>query len=724
MWVLLAALAYGADDVALDAAVQVQSVEIPGPLSISLGPTVASVVRRGDRRLGVVLAGAGTAEIAFADRGDAIALADRQVLWFDVPKAEMAPVAHLEQPYRDAVRHVVLWKRDDAWVDGLLAGGVAATAGPEVLEIARSRLALAEGNSGSIPADPATEWLYVDAELTRRLGYARPKPPASGVSAVGFTGTVAEDAWATFVLQEGWSRDVVALYRTEDGVVSRPIALPAWEEPAARIAGGKLRVEVLDRRIALAPRVVGSTIVVDATTTMKVRCNGPADALDVLGMGAADDHRTTAVTVDGEAVDPATAKGGRLRLAGPWKPGSEVEIALSDRYVVQATSLDARARQVGHALAGAGAAPFRMEAAVPAGLDVALAGLTTGTPAAPVSVGTGTTWISLGRWTSAMEPATGAFPQLRVHVDPAEAATLPTFAPFIRTVLAYYQQLLPALPSAELDVVQSPDGYGSFRWTSVSELITLQQMVTVGESSIRALQPHLEESVLAHEIAHQWWGGAVDTRWVEDRWLVESLAEAYACLFVSAAYGPKTCTIREDQWRATWEATAPARDASPRRASDTGAWRPIAYEYGPYVVLRMIRPAVGEEALFGGLDAWARTYLGTNDASVYSLQAALEATSGQDLGDFFDYWLDAGFVPAVSVAWDAAGVEVTSDVPFGTFDLPIRVTGADGERTVMVRVADGAGTASFSAPIRGIEVDPDHRVLRSATRVRKRKDGP
>src|SRR5688500_16386990 len=111
MWV---ALAFGGSPViTTPEAVNVSSVDLDeGPMAVHLAGVTATSIRRDGVRIGFLLDGAGTATVRFADEGDAIAFADRQVLWFGQPKEAMAPIAHLEKPYTDKIRRVIVLSGD------------------------------------------------------------------------------------------------------------------------------------------------------------------------------------------------------------------------------------------------------------------------------------------------------------------------------------------------------------------------------------------------------------------------------------------------------------------------------------------------------------------------------------------------------------------------------------------------------------------------------------
>jgi hypothetical protein len=138
----------------------------------------------------------------------------------------------------------------------------------------------------------------------------------------------------------------------------------------------------------------------------------------------------------------------------------------------------------------------------------------------------------------------------------------------------------------------------------------------------------------------------------------------------------------------------------------------------------MVLPRVGAEPLFASLDELARNGP-RRPVTTEQFEALLSAKSGKDLGDFFDYWVYGGFRPRIDGRWAQSGSrivgELRSDVPFGTFDVPVVVRTEVGERELWVRVVDGIGR--FEVPVRDpktvLVLDPNHRVLARSRAMRK-----
>lgn len=341
--------------------------------------------------------------------------------------------------------------------------------------------------------------------------------------------------------------------------------------------------------------------------------------------------------------------------------------------------------------------------------------------------------MAMGDWASLESPApTDDLPDLKVRLFKDEAQALPGVTTQAWHAISYYQGLLPPFPYPELEIFQAPDMWFGFVWIAPHAMVASTQAKTITGMGKYFTEnaPHLAEGVLAHEIAHQYWGHVARPGSTFDFWMAETFSELFSCLYVGATFGPDDYRARMDDYKKTWE-----EDAHQHRASLTSAyesaWQPtIVYNYGPYVMGEMLRPRLGDQAFFQGLF----TLLSAKSEQVVSteeIQLVMEAASGKELGDFFEYWVEGGYIPALTATWTVTGkgkerrVEgtVESDVPFGTFDVPVVVTVGRERIETWVRVVDGVGRfqtdplpASKDKPT--VQLDPDGRVLASARKVK------
>jgi len=151
--------------------------------------------------------------------------------------------------------------------------------------------------------------------------------------------------------------------------------------------------------------------------------------------------------------------------------------------------------------------------------------------------------------------------------------------------------------------------------------------------------PRQASAVLAHEMAHQWFGDWVSPASWEETWLNEGFATYAEWLWSDAALGvPLHRNVESAHAAATAEpaqgAADPGRDAMFSRA---------VYERGA-LTLHALRLTVGDEAFVQIL----RTYLdrfGGETASTADFVAVASKVAGRDLTRFFASWLGPGEPP-------------------------------------------------------------------------------
>lgn len=710
-------------------AIQAAGLELrQGPLVVSFADGWLVPIKQGERALGYAFAGTGSLEASFGDEGDALAFANRRALGAQISPDQLRALAHRGAPYRTSITQGLILAQGDWSAELATRPQTEATEIP-TLELQR-RLKLLDEllDLGDVADEPASQEMVADFRGADRLGYDRVR--------------ALDDRWLALWRNDdsGAPLDDLVLFAEDNANKARAytVALAPWPDPPVGQALRKDGVEALgvEAKILTAPISGGLQAQIDVDATFRLKAYRSVESIHVdVPRREAKGHswQVASIDLDGQplAVPEDIDDGATLRLPQALATGAEAKLRVvtRDTWSLQATG--------GHGQASKAMAPLPMVAhmtrwphsiavGVPAGgtLDTVLTGRTdrewTDGPVRWVQSSTDTTpaqvQLAVGSWVSAHEASIQGLPAVRVHLFKDEARTLPTFGPFARTVIQYYQQLMPPFPTQELEIYQTVDDWFQFTWIAHQGLVLLQQMVATDQA--RADQPHLEEATLAHEIAHQWWGAQVDNARVEDQWMNETFAQVYSCLFVAAAFGPADCDTRKKSWRKAIERELDApHEVSLRRARAEARWRTIAYIYGPYVFGTMLRARLGDDAFFGGLDNYLRQRQG-RDGTAELLQASFEATSGRPLGDFFDYWVEGGFIPSLHLEWSDSGAKLRSDVPFGTIDVPIRVArGGGSSETIWVNVVDGQGAVGFSSAPSAVELDPDGLVLARSRKV-------
>ncbi len=232
------------------------------------------------------------------------------------------------------------------------------------------------------------------------------------------------------------------------------------------------------------------------------------------------------------------------------------------------------------------------------------------------------------------------------------------------------------------------------------------------------------EDVVAHELAHHWFGDMVTCRSLGSIWLNESFATFWHTLWNAKAHGEDDLTYQR------WVYLNKYVDY----VRTTGSVRPMEYlrykepsamyqEETTYVkgslVLHMIRHFLGEADFDRMIAAYLQKHQFSNVDSA-DLKEAIERAAGRNLSWFFEDWVvGGGGHPRfdVSYRWsperkqvDLTVKQIQADLPFeNEFRLPVEVEIADagGARTHTVELAGWSTTVALPAANRPTRVTFD-----------------
>ncbi|PWJ24115.1 aminopeptidase N [Branchiibius hedensis] len=177
-------------------------------------------------------------------------------------------------------------------------------------------------------------------------------------------------------------------------------------------------------------------------------------------------------------------------------------------------------------------------------------------------------------------------------------------------------------------------------------------------------------SVIAHEMAHQWFGNLVTMRWWDDLWLNESFAEYMGYRTTAAVNEFPDAWARMGIERKTW---GYAEDRGPGTHPVAGSaagdnytaltnFDGISYSKGASV-LRQLVAWLGDEAFLAGVRAHLSAHRFGN-ATLADFLAAMQQASGQDVNTWAGAWLRTTGADVLSVG-SAAGVPTLICTPPG-----------------------------------------------------------
>jgi aminopeptidase N len=147
--------------------------------------------------------------------------------------------------------------------------------------------------------------------------------------------------------------------------------------------------------------------------------------------------------------------------------------------------------------------------------------------------------------------------------------------------------------------------------------------------------------VIAHELAHQWYGDSVSVDTWDQIWLNEGFATYAEWLFgehegsrtAQKAFDTQYDTSGDDIW-----------SVPPANPSKADLFGDSVYQRGA-MALHALRLAVGDQAFFTILKRWAAERAGSNGTTA-QFQALAEQISGRQLDSLFQAWLYGTTRPA------------------------------------------------------------------------------
>ena len=172
--------------------------------------------------------------------------------------------------------------------------------------------------------------------------------------------------------------------------------------------------------------------------------------------------------------------------------------------------------------------------------------------------------------------------------------------------------------------------------TEFGAALETQTLSIFSRNVIDADQPEGSQQVIAHELAHQWFGDSVSLADWRDIWLNESFATYSQALWLEHTEGREAL----DEWiRRVYAAVQANRNSvtPPGEPSAANLFNGGVYFWGA-LCLHALRLEVGEDVFFQILQTYHEQYQDGN-ATTADFIAVAEEVSGKELSAFFDSWL-------------------------------------------------------------------------------------
>ncbi len=271
--------------------------------------------------------------------------------------------------------------------------------------------------------------------------------------------------------------------------------------------------------------------------------------------------------------------------------------------------------------------------------------------------------------------------------------------------LAYFSSLIGRYPFEKLANVQSTTRYGGME--NAGNIFYYENSVG-GKGNI--------EGLVAHEIAHQWFGdSASEADWFHV-WLSEGFSTYLAHAWSEKKYGAQRLAEEMKTDRAqviSYFAKSPSPVVNTALTDINKVLNTNSYQKGSWV-LHMLRQEVGDQKFWEGVREYYRRYQ-LGNALTDDFRATMEAVSGKDLKTFFEQWIYRAGHPQLAVTWTYNGTGkqvrlVVEQKQEKLFDFPLEISLGAGSAQ-KIRIAARRQEFLFPSPEKPEKIVLDPSIL-------------
>ena len=264
-------------------------------------------------------------------------------------------------------------------------------------------------------------------------------------------------------------------------------------------------------------------------------------------------------------------------------------------------------------------------------------------------------------------------------------------------------------PYAKLANVQSKTQFGGME--NASNIFYSERSVTGNRTA---------EGLIAHEIAHQWFGNSASEANWHHIWLSEGFATYFTNLYMEQKYGRDRFLEMVNQQRDRVIRFSKAQRVPVVNTVIEDYMKLLnanSYQKGGWV-LHMLRKEVGDEIFWQAIKKYYHQFKLSN-ALTDDLREVFERTSGKDLKQFFHQWIFQAGQPELSLNWSFSNGKLDVDLIQNqperfVFNLEVDLVYADGSKDRMVIPIDRKQqkwTPQVSRKPVKIVLDPDSWLL-------------
>ncbi|OFZ64119.1 MAG: hypothetical protein A3D92_13645, partial [Bacteroidetes bacterium RIFCSPHIGHO2_02_FULL_44_7] len=274
--------------------------------------------------------------------------------------------------------------------------------------------------------------------------------------------------------------------------------------------------------------------------------------------------------------------------------------------------------------------------------------------------------------------------------------------------LEFFSNYISAYPFEKLYNVESTTRFGGMENAGC---IFYDEGAVKGEGTM--------ENLIAHEIAHQWFGNSASESDWPHIWLSEGFATYFTSLYLEHTYGKKRMQeqLKLDRARVLLFAQKVKTPVLDTISNDLmNLLNPNSYQKGSWI-LHMLRTKIGDDNFQRGIQTYYLKFAYKN-ASTADFITCMNEASGQDLTSFFDQWLKRSGHPIFKIEkvkkgkYEMLRILQMQEIPF-EFQLEIDMDYPSGKERVFVEgnQRETIVPITIGQKVTTWEVDPDVKLL-------------
>jgi len=279
-------------------------------------------------------------------------------------------------------------------------------------------------------------------------------------------------------------------------------------------------------------------------------------------------------------------------------------------------------------------------------------------------------------------------------------------------ILKYYDSIVGPYSYSKLANVQSKTRFGGME--NAGNIFYFENSVD-GKARV--------ENLIAHEVAHQWFGNSVSEKNWKDIWLSEGFATYLTDLFLEHKYGKEKMKerMKMERDKIIRYNTYVQKPIIYNEKDLMKLLNPNSYEKGAWV-LHMLRNKITDKNFFAVLKKFYKDFRNKN-ASTEDFIRLAENISQKDLKEFFNQWLYQSGIPELKLSKTINNKNLTIKIiqknGIFKFDLPVFIKTKKDRIKILIPIRKKENTYTIrlkSDAEPELIIDPDVEVLYKLTK--------